>query len=544
MDQRVDDSQYLWKEPCPACGSRDNLARYSDGHGFCFGCQHHEKGEGAVSTPHTTPAKVLDLCPPGSLNYGPLVKRRLSEETCRHWRYGTTQYNDKPCQVATYFDSSGHPVCQKLRFPDKTFKMIGDTSSIPLFGQQLARDGGKMIIVTEGEIDAMSVSQAQGLKWPAVSIPNGASGAAKSIRTNIEFLEKYERVVFMFDMDEPGQAAALECAELLSPGKGFIAQLPLKDANEMVQAGRGSEIISAAWGAKAFRPDGIVSVDALIEEAKKPIEWGLPWFLPTLNQATYGRRFTEIYMLGAGTGVGKTDFLTQQIEYDVNTLKEKVGVLMLEQKPVETVKRIAGKAVGKRFHVPDGSWEQSDLEVALEDLRDKILFYDSFGQTEWDTVKAKIRYMSVSEGIRIFYLDHLTAMADTSRERESIEQIMKEMSGLANELSIIIHCVSHLSTPEGKPHEEGGRVQIKNFKGSRSIGFWSFFMFGLERNQQADDVAERQVTTFRILKDRYTGQATGTTISLGYTVETGTIYEQDSTFCAATAEEADEYNEF
>lgn len=535
MDQRVNDSSYLWKEPCPNCGSRDNLGRYSDGHGFCFGCHYWEKGEGDVDDTQTLSKAPTDLLT--DLEYTRLPKRGLSEETCTHWRYGLGEHNGRPCQVATYRDSSGSPVCQKLRFADKSFKLIGNTSSIPLYGQHLARDGGKMIVVTEGEIDAMSVSQAQGLKWPAVSVPNGAQSAAKAFRSNIEFLEKFERVVIMFDMDTPGQEAAKECAEVLSPGKAFIAQLPLKDANEMLKAGRGSELISAAWGAKEHRPDGIVAIDSLIEEAKKPVEHGLSWCLPTLTEVTYGRRKTEVYMIGAGTGVGKTDFLTQQIEYDVNKLGQKVGVLFLEQKPVETAKRIAGKAFGQRFHVPDAGWTQDQLEKALESLRGKVLFYDSFGQTEWDSVKAKIRYMAVSQGIDLVYVDHLTAMADTGNERESIEQIMKEMAGLANELSIIIHCVSHLSTPEGKPHEEGGRVQIRHFKGSRSIGFWSYYMFGLERNQQAEDPDERQTTYFRVLKDRYTGQATGTVIALGYDTETGRIFEQDSMFCRPSAEE-------
>lgn len=31
-------SHFVKHEPCPHCGSRDNLARYSDGGAFCFGC--------------------------------------------------------------------------------------------------------------------------------------------------------------------------------------------------------------------------------------------------------------------------------------------------------------------------------------------------------------------------------------------------------------------------------------------------------------------------------------------------------------------------
>lgn len=37
-------SQCIAHEPCPKCGSKDNLARYSDGHAWCFGCRHYEPG--------------------------------------------------------------------------------------------------------------------------------------------------------------------------------------------------------------------------------------------------------------------------------------------------------------------------------------------------------------------------------------------------------------------------------------------------------------------------------------------------------------------
>src|SRR5690606_11763508 len=84
------------------------------------------------------------------------------------------------------------------------------------------------------------------------------------------------------------------------------------------------------------------------------------------------------------------------------------------------------------------------------------------------------------------------------------------------------------ATPEGKPHEEGGRVMIRHFKGSRSIGFWSHYMFGLERNQQADDPVERTTTTFRILKDRHTGRATGQTFFLGYDPKEGMLFEKEA----------------
>lgn len=453
-----------------------------------------------------------------------LPKRGINEETCR--KFGYTVGADKrgtPCQLAPYYDGNER-VAQKVRYANKDFKFIGEPKRAGLFGQQLWGTSGKMIVITEGEIDCMSVSQLQGNKWPVVSIPLGAQAAKKVLQQHIEYLEGFDSVILMFDMDAPGLDATAECAPLFSPGKCKVASLPRKDANECLQAGEGAAVINAIWQAKPYRPDGLVSLADIREEIEKDIELGFPWFLPTLNARTYGRRLGEIVALGAGTGVGKTDFITQQAIYDITVLDMQVGCIFLEQKPVETGKRLAGKLVGKRFHVPNAGWTKDELRAALDAMGDRVTFYDSFGQTDWEVVAAKIRYMAISQGIKLFYVDHLTAMADTADEKGSIEQIMKEMAGIANELNIWILFVSHLSTPEGKSHEEGGRVTIKNFKGSRAIGFWSYFMFGIERDQQAEDEEDR-CSVFRVLKDRYTGQATGLTLPLGYNPTTGLLSE-------------------
>lgn len=474
-----------------------------------------------------------------------LNKRGISEETCRKFNYMVGQdRTGRKVQIAPYFDGT-EMVAQKLRYPDKTFKFIGEPKRAGLFGQQLWGNSGKMIVITEGEIDCLTVSQLQGNKWPVVSIANGAQSAKKALSNHIEWLEGFESVVLMFDMDEPGRKAVEECAPLFSPGKCKVAHLPYKDANECLQQGQGGAVISAIWQAKTYRPDGLVSLEDILDDVEKPIEEGYPWCFPVLTEATYGRRLGEVYGVGAGTGIGKTDFLTQQIAFDIQELGMSVGCLFLEQKPTETAKRIAGKIGGKRFHIPDGSWTSEELKEALGPLRGKVVFYDNFGTTEWDVVSQKIRFMAVSQGIKLFYLDHLTAMADTADERGSLEQIMKELAGLANELQIIITFVSHLATPDGKPHEEGGHVSIRHFKGARAIGFWSYFMFGLERNQQADDPEERQTTTFRVLKDRYTGGATGLTFALGYDRETGRLFhKRDSAALRATPLTTPEEEEF
>jgi twinkle protein len=332
-------------------------------------------------------------------------------------------------------------------------------------------------------------------------------------------------------MDEPGVAAAAECAPLFTPGRCRIAHLPLKDANEMLVAGRVDDLRSAIYEAKVYRPDGIVTLAEIRERVLAVPEQGRPWFIAAMNEKTFGRRPGDLHGLGGGTGCGKTDFFTQQIMFDIRDLELTVGVLMLEQGVGETGRRIAGKAAGKLFHVPDGSWTQGELEVAWGELEatNRLHLYDSWGAMDWPTVKSKMLYMIVSLGCQHLFLDHLTALAAAEDdERKALEKIMAEIASLAQAHNVVIHFISHLATPEGKSHEEGGRVMSKHFKGSRAIQFWCHGMWGLERNTQAEDHEERSTTTLRCLKDRFTGKATGETWRLGYDPIKGLLMDKDA----------------
>ena len=513
------------KEPCPDCRDKggdthgDNLARYDDGGAYCFACGHSERAAGvqAEASPSKPAARKLVT----ELEYRPLLKRGITEETCRHFGYALGEYSGKLVQVAQY--QHGDARAQKLRFATKDFVFLGDTKKVGLYGQHLWREGGKMLVVTEGEIDALSVSQLQNNKWPVVSVPNGAQGAAKTIAKEIEWVESFDKVIFMFDMDEPGLKAALECASLLSPGKAFIARLPLKDANECLLAHRGKDVLDAMWGAKAFRPDGVIDISEVVDKACQDVQVGLPWPWPTLTEKTYGRRRGELYGFGGGTGLGKSTLFKQIAKHVMETEGLPIGLIMLEEPVALTAKTVAGMMMNKRVHVPGVKYDREELRNTLLSLNGRVFLYDHFGSMDWNNIKQRIRYMVRGCGIKDIFLDHLTALAACidDDERKAIDKIMAELSSLTQELDCTIYFISHLTTPEGKPHEEGGRVLEKQFRGSRSIAYWSHFLFGIERDKQ--DIGG--VTTFRVLKDRYTGDAAGLTFGLRYDTDTGLLEE-------------------
>lgn len=529
-------SEFLHKEPCPECGSKDNLARYSDGHAHCFGCEYFEPGDDDDETPKRKRQPMSeDLLPKGKV--APIKPRKLSVETCRKYNYSVGKMKGEFVHIAPYYDRDGDQIAQHVRTADKDFPWIGDKSKkLKLFGQQHMRDDAYKVIITEGELDAMSVWEviSRGKnRWAVVSIISGAKAAKQDIAANLPWLEKAEEVILMFDMDDVGQEAARECARLFKPGKVKIASLPLKDASDMLVQGKSSGIIDAIYEAQEYRPEGVVKIADVLEDVLTDPVMGMPWWVDSLNEDCYGRQFGELVGLGAGTGVGKTDFLTQQLKHDIVDLDMKVSIFFLEQQPAETVRRLAGKFSGHRFHIPsekcDPPWTTDDLKDAVEalDKNQNLYMYDHFGVADYDRIEETIRFLYHSEGVRIFYIDHLTALAaQAHNEKDELERIMSMMGGLVKEIPIWLCYISHLTTPDGKPHEEGGRVMIRHFKGSRSIGFWTHRMYGLERNQQADDIEEQSTTILRTLKDRPVGTANGKTYALGYEDATGLLYEK------------------
>ena len=368
-----------------------------------------------------------------------------------------------------------------------------------------------------------------GSQWPVVSIKNGASAAVKDCQAQFEYLDSFETIVICFDADDPGKKAAAAVAELFGSKAKIVKHVKgFKDACDYLVAGAGKDYVNAWWKAEEYRPEGIVTVSDIKDRLLVPPEPGVPWCFDTLTRLTYGRRKGEIYAFGAGVGVGKTDVFTQQIAYDISVLKEKVGVIYLEQPVVETAQRVAGKLDKKLYHVPDADWSRDEYIASIDrlDSCQQLYMMEHFGAMSWAAVKNIIKYFSKVYEIKHIYLDHLTALsANEQDERRALDGIMADMASLAQSDGLIIHFVSHLTTPEGKPHEEGGRVMEKHFTGSRAIARWSHYMFGLERDKQHEDPVKRQTTTFRVLKDRFTGRATAEKFGLYYDKQTGILSE-------------------
>lgn len=536
------ESTFLRHEPCPNCGSSDALAVFSDGHKYCYSCTTYFRPDGSLDKPKGVKMSASNMIPLEELQISALPARGITKDTCTKLKYFVGEYKGNPCQVACYYDDKGSLVGQKLRFPDKSFAILGKISGC-LYGSQLW-SSGKKLVITEGEIDALSVSQVQGNKWPVVSIPNGAQAARKAIEANLEYLNNFEALILMFDMDDPGRKACEDCAKILPLGKAYIANLPLKDPNECLKAGRSGDIVSAIWNAKPYRPDGIVSGQDLyekcvtdIDDLKDSVEY--PW--KALQEKTKGARHGELYVLTSGSGMGKSTIL-RELEYYFGVQRgELCGIVALEESTRKTGLELMSIHLNKRLILDPEGADEDERSRAFKDTigNGRFYLYDHFGSLDSSNLLSKLRYMIVALGCKRIFLDHVSIVVsgmDTDGdggERKAIDKLMTNLRSLVEETQCTMFVVSHLKRPDKKGHEEGGQVSLSQLRGSGAIAQLSDMVIGLERNQQGDTP---NVLTIRVLKNRFCG-LTGISGYLKYDPETGRLEDyEEGEECPFTAD--------
>ena len=530
-------------QPCPKCGSSDALLINDDGSSKCFSCGEFTPAEGGSPQSETPKNAPKDFIKGHTKS---IEARCLKQDTCKKYKYNTGTYKGREVHIATYRDLDGNPIFQKIRFvDDKEFMIVGKFKPL-LYGMHLFKGNTKKLIITEGEIDCLSVSQVVN-GYPVVSVPNGAKTAKNAIKENLEWLERFEEIVICFDMDEVGKQAAKECAGLLSIGKVKIMSLPLKDPNEMLQAGRIEELYKATWNGIEYRPDGIVSGEELWDEIDKPVSYGLSYPFPKLTELTYGIRTSEMIVFGAGTGMGKTEFFKEIEAHLLLEHKQNIGIIHLEEQTKETILGLMSKHSSIKFHLPTAEYTEEQKRKAFDETigTNRVFIYDSFGTTDLDTIKNTIRYMVKGKDCKYVFLDHITALGDGLEDGNNVNQYMRkvvsELANITRELDFTLFTISHLRKSDGKkPHEEGGRVHLDDLYGAAALKQWASYVFGLERNQQAVDEEERHTTTLRCLKDRYTGLAAGQTVSIKYEKNTGRLKEAD----CSDGSEFEEENDF
>lgn len=502
--------------PCEFCGSSDGATIYTD-HKFCFVCEkytwlddtsEYERGR-SMSSMH------LDIIPDSEMEIKALRARGITSETCKKYGYFVTKDDyGHPLQVANY-KKDRQTVYQKTRDKNKNFTVRGKKEHI-FFGQHLF-PSGKKLVITEGEIDCLTVSQVQNNKYPVVSIPFGCRSAKETFKAQADWLQGFDEVIVMFDMDEHGQEAVKAVSGILPPHKLKIATLPMKDPNECLINGKADDIVRAIWNAREYRPDGIINAADLKDEffSKEAVieSYEFPW-ADGLTKMTQGIRKGEMLLLTAGTGIGKST-MAREIAFKLKMHDGmKVGMVMLEENKNKTLRDLMSLAVEKPLHLMWNTVDKEELKPVYDVLYGDggFCLYDHFGSIESNNLLEKIRFLITGEGCDFVIFDHVSIAVsglDESavNERKAIDMLMTQLRALVEETGAGIVVVSHLRKGDTKatPFEQGGNISLDDLRGSGTLKQIPDTILALERNQQADEEDLKNTMKLRVLKCRFTG---------------------------------------
>lgn len=207
----------------------------------------------------------------------------------------------------------------------KKFQRIEPSGSLTqgLFGLELAKsildnvkDEDKVIVITEGEYDAMAVFQETGL--PAVSLPNGCSNLPNDL---IPFLNTIKRIYLWTDADQPGKIAADNFSKKLGIHKTFIVNSRRNDPNGPKDANdcliQGKDLNKYIKEAKLLAGDNIIKFKDIRSEILQFLSQYESFSgyksssFEFFNKKVQGLRNGEFTILTGETGCGKTTFLAQ-----------------------------------------------------------------------------------------------------------------------------------------------------------------------------------------------------------------------------------------
>jgi twinkle protein len=243
--------------------------------------------------------------------------------------------------------------------------------------------------------------------------------------------------------------------------------------------------------------------------------------------------------LTGGTGLGKSS-VTRELEHHlIKNTQDNVGIIALEENWLRTADGIVSIEANDRIYLSEkrSKYTKEELHTLFDKAIEKgrVFIHAHLGATDIDEIFSKLRYIIVGCECDWVVVDHLHMLVNVlteGDERRGIDMLMNRLRSLVEETGVGMILVSHLRRAQGdRGHEKGIQVSLSHLKGSQGIAQLSDCVIALERNQQAENPEEANITKVRVLKSRYTGD-TGMACSLKYDIDTGRLHEvtEEETF--------------
>ncbi len=421
------------------------------------------------------------------------------------------------------YHSQGKLIGYKARLiENKRMWAVGSTKQADLFGwSQALKTGAKRLMITEGELDAVSLFQilkedSVGTQWekydPAVvSLAHGAGSAPRDLAKFLPEIRKtFKEIVLVFDQDDPGKQAVEEVLKIIPDA--LVATLPMKDVNECLMNGISKAVVAATkFNAAKPKNTRLVLASSVVEDARKEAEWGFSYPYKQLTDLTRGQRLGETVYWGAGVKMGKSELLNDLVAHNIIEHGWKVFVAKPEESNKRTLQGVVGKVAKCIFHDPKIPFNYEKFDEAVPKVQDKLLMMNLYQELSWESLQTDIR-AAVAEGCKAVYIDPITVLTNGIASADAntlLQKFAQGLSSMAMDLQIIVHIFCHLKSPEtGLAHERGGAVQAHQFSGSRAMMRACNALIGMEGNKDPDlSPEERNLRSLVLLEDRTTGSS-------------------------------------
>jgi len=524
------------------CNSGDGLQVYEGEDksitGYCWSCDtyvHDPLGNKtdkqikklkAAGKPTKTPEEIKkEMAKIAEYGVMDLIKRRLRKAALDDYgiKIGLSEYDGKTPAFAYFpYTIKGKIVKYKVKMlKSGQCWSIGLDNKVDLFGWEKALEsGGKRLVITEGEFDAVALTKILEVntdpKWkdniPAVcSIPNGAGSAARDLTRLLPKIRKhFKEIALCFDDDKAGQAA-VQAVCRMAPDMSVI-ELPCKDANDCLVEGYSKAAFkSVTFNTHKPKNSRVILASSLHEAARVQAEWGLSFPWQALTDMTRGLRWGETYYFGAGEKMGKGEVVHSLIAHFA---QQGIGQLLAspEESNNKSYKLTAAKIAGKIFHDPTVEFDQKAYDKAGDIIANNLHMVDLRQHIDWATMKEDI-YYAAGEGDKIVYIDpitNLTSGLNSSETNAMLSGVAPELSALAKDLDIAIFIFCHLNKPSkgNKTWDRGGKITTDYFAGSSAMARSCNYAIGIQGNKDPElEEHERNVREFVMLADREFGES-------------------------------------
>ena len=534
MTEKVD-GELLYHAECIGddCTSSDGMAVYQkeiDGEkildAYCFVCQNYFKHDQLeevgvkIKDGRKKVSEVVDFSEIQKIDFRGWKERGIGQPVSAKYGVHTEIINDFDV-AARYYPSTvdGEIVGFKKRIVPKDFAGIGSTKATnQLFGQSVFEAGQKYLVIVTGEEDALAFSQALYSKrdgaeyWtPCVSVTCGDGSIVKQFKANFEYINSFEKVILAFDNDESAQKHVEEAARILAPGKAFIAKFPqgVKDASDMVKAGRSAELKQIFWKAVPFSRVDVLHLSQMWEDFESEdnnVKIPFPSSWSHLNEMMNGgMEKGEITIIGALTSIGKSSIINNVVFHLIENTRFKVGAMYLEGTKREVVRDLLSLDAGMNLRtinrdlVDINSLKHRFFENLAK--KDQFVYVDHQGSISTTEIFDKLNYLAKAENCDVIIIDPVQAGVNSS-DNGAIIEFMDTLLKFAKETDTCVVAVSHMRKPsEDNPHA----VTEYQLMGSSSLNQIAFNTILISRDKMNECPIKKSATKLQLVKCRRTG---------------------------------------